>query len=64
MDTSQLHLSYAALCLKDVLICKCNSLLIAAVLKESIGGRPFLCAKSFNAVLNEANIIFEIHAFL
>ncbi len=32
------------LCLKDyVLICNCNFLLIAAVLKESIGGRPFLC---------------------
>lgn len=49
MDTSQLRLSYAALCLKNVLICKCNSLLIAAVLKESIGDRPFLCV---NAVLN------------
>lgn len=43
MVTSQMHLSYAALCLKDVLICKCNSQLIATVLKESIGGRNLLC---------------------
>lgn len=39
-------------------------MLVSAVLKESMGGRPFLCAKSFNAALNEANIRFEMYAFL